>query len=212
MDPRPFLVIGGGGHAVVVVDTLLALDATVEGVLDADPERHGANVLGVPVIGGDDLLDARDPDRVLLANAIGSERAGNTRKAVFERFTARGFAFPTLVHPEAVIAPAVTLGAGVQVMPRAVIRPNTRIGDNTLINTSASIDHDARIGAHVHIAPGVVFSGNVTVGDGCHIGVGAFVIQGIRIGEGVTVGAGAVVIRDVPAGVTVVGNPAKAPK
>ena len=120
---RPFLVVGGGGHAVVIVDTLLALGAIVEGMLDADSARHGATVLGVPVIGSDEILDTRDPAHVALANAIGSNRNTDPRRAVFERFSARGFAFPSLVHPAAVVAPYVTLGAGVQIMPGAVIRP-----------------------------------------------------------------------------------------
>lgn len=41
------------------------------------------------------------------------------------------------------------------------------------------------------------------------IGSGATILCGITIGEGAIVGAGAVVTRDVPAGATVVGNPAK---
>jgi UDP-2-acetamido-3-amino-2,3-dideoxy-glucuronate N-acetyltransferase len=42
------------------------------------------------------------------------------------------------------------------------------------------------------------------------LGSGVVVLGGVRIGEGAAVGAGAVVTEDVPAGETVVGNPARA--
>jgi len=46
------------------------------------------------------------------------------------------------------------------------------------------------------------------VKSGASIGANATILPGIIIHENAMVGAGAVVTRDVPAGVTVVGNPA----
>jgi acetyltransferase-like isoleucine patch superfamily enzyme len=49
----------------------------------------------------------------------------------------------------------------------------------------------------------------VVIEDDVWIGIGAVVLKGTRIGRGARIGAGAVVTRDVPAGATVVGNPAR---
>ncbi|GAA1106270.1 sugar O-acetyltransferase [Nocardiopsis composta] len=49
----------------------------------------------------------------------------------------------------------------------------------------------------------------ITIGDNVWLGGGAIVLPGVTIGEDSVVGAGAVVTKDVPAGVVVVGNPAR---
>ena len=55
---------------------------------------------------------------------------------------------------------------------------------------------------------GASLMGEVIVKDYATIG-GHSTIMKTTIGEGATVGAGAVVVKEVPAGITVVGSPAK---
>ena len=49
----------------------------------------------------------------------------------------------------------------------------------------------------------------VTIGRDVWVGGGAIILPGVSIGDGAVIGAGSVVTRDVPAGQTVVGNPAR---
>ena len=205
--PKPWIVLGGGGHATVVIDTLLAADHQITGF--TSPEADAASVLGVERVGDDDALDDYDPEEVALANGLGTVRTSHRRQELFLRFTARGYSFPPVVHASAIVAASVRMGSGAQVLAGAVVQPGCRIHENAIINTRASVDHDCSIGAHAHVAPGVTLSGGVTVGEGAHVGTGASVIQGVKIGAGSVVGAGAAVVRDVPAGSTVVGVPAK---
>ncbi|MNE26870.1 2,3,4,5-tetrahydropyridine-2,6-dicarboxylate N-acetyltransferase [compost metagenome] len=63
-------------------------------------------------------------------------------------------------------------------------------------------------------APAVKCNGNIHIEDHAYIGAGAVIKQGtpdkpLVIGKGAIVGMGAVVTKSVPAGVTVVGNPAR---
>jgi UDP-perosamine 4-acetyltransferase len=203
-------LIGGGGHGKVLLDALRTAGVAVTGIADADPKRSGDRVLDVPVIGGDEAILAMDPGAVLLVNGVGSVDRPVARRAVYDRFAARGFRFRDVIHVAAVIGAAVELGDGVQIMAGCVVQTGARIGRDTILNTCASVDHDCKIGDHVHVAPGATLSGDVTVGDGVHIGTGANVVQGVRIGAGCVIGAGALVLCDVPAGSRVAGVPAQA--
>ena len=49
----------------------------------------------------------------------------------------------------------------------------------------------------------------IRIGNNVWIGGGAIVLPGVTVGDDAVIGAGSVVTRDVPAGVIVVGNPAR---
>ncbi|MBO8164299.1 MAG: acetyltransferase [Brevibacillus sp.] len=202
------IVIGGGGHAKVVTESLKLQLADIIGFTDIK-NKQGDTVLGVPYLGSDEQIYRYPPDRVMLVNGLGSVADATNRRTLFEMFKRAGYRFATVVHPAAVVSPHAELGEGVQVMAGAVIQAGTVVGPNTIVNTNATLDHDCRVGAHVHLAPGATVCGGVSVGDCAHVGAGATVLQGLSIGTGSVVGAGAVVTRSVPPGKVVVGVPAR---
>lgn len=210
-DPAlPLLIVGGGGHARVLIDALRLGGHTLIGLTDPDPAAWGESVSGVPVLGEDAHLTRFAPDEVRLVNALGSTQSTAARRAVFERWEANGYTFARVTHSSAVVAASAQVGNGVQLLARSVVGAGASLGPNSLVNTGAIAEHDCRVGAHVHLAPGVTLSGGVTLGDGCHLGTGCVVIQNVTIGAGCVIGAGAVVTRDLEPHTLAVGVPARA--
>lgn len=205
MVERPFIVIGGGGHAKVVIALLLARGSPIQGYVETDPSAVH-QILGLPCLGGDDRLAECAPDAVDVALGVGGTEA---RSRIFVSWRARGYAFPALVHPAAFVDAAAGLSAGVQVMAGAVVQAAATVGENALLNTGCRIDHDCRIGDGAAVAPGAVLCGGVTVGAGAMVGANATILPGLQIGNGATVAAGAVVIEDVAPGARVAGVPAR---
>jgi len=204
----PIVVLGAGGHARVLIDALRGRAAVIQGIAEADRSKHGQTLLGIPIIGDEEVL-AFAQDSVRLVNGVGTVRVSLLRRQLHDSFRSKGYRFAAVVHASAIVAPDVVLAEGAQIMAGAVLQTGCRIGENAIINTRATVDHDCVIGKHVHVSPGATLCGNVTVGEGSHVGAGATVIQGIRIGRDSMVAAGAVVIRDIPDNVTVAGVPAK---
>lgn len=199
-------MLGGGGHAKVVMEVLRLCGKTVLGF--TDPATRDP-ISGIPWLGKDDVVNQYSPGDIFLVNGIGSVGDNSRRKKLFLSWKEEGYSFPAIIHPSVILSPDTVLEEGVQVMAGAVIQAGGHIGPNTIINTRATIDHDATIGGHVHIAPGCILSGNVTVGNDAHLGPGAILIQGLTIGKNSIVAAGAVVVKDVDENEKVAGVPAR---
>ena len=202
----PVIVVGGRGHAKVLVSTMLLQGRRVVGFVDVNPVLPP--LLGIPHLGDDGAVFLHPPDQVRLVNGVGSIGSTALRRAVYEKFRKKHYVFETVIHPSATIAPEAHIEDGTQIMAGAVVQPGCQLGENVIINTGARVDHDCSIDAHAHVAPGVTLSGHVHIGSGAHIGTAATIIQGVKVGVAAIVGAGAVVVGDVPAGVTVIGIPA----
>jgi acetyltransferase EpsM len=203
------LIWGASGHAKVVADIVRRAGAfEIAGYLDdLHPHPPHATFLGAPLYTSLMILaELRSRGVSNLILGFGN-CAARLRLAPVARD--HGFSLATAVHPCAIVAEEVRMGAGTVVAGGAVINPGTVLGENVIVNTGAVVDHDCVVEDGAHICPGTRLAGDVKVGRGAWVGIGATVIEKVRIGTGAFVGAGAVVIRDVPDNVVVAGVPAR---
>lgn len=194
------LIYGAGGHAKAVMEMVQAIGANpIAGIVDDNPSLKGKSVLGIPVLGGRELLPVlRAKGLALAANGVGGILDIAVRVRLFELLAQAGFAFPALPHPRATVEPSAILGEGVQVFANAYVGSSTVLHPRCMVNTGAIVSHDCEIGEYTHIAPGAMLAGHVHVGKRSLVGMGVTTAIGIKIGDGVRIGNGAVVYADVP--------------
>lgn len=205
------VILGGGGHTRVLVDSLQLADAVhVRGILDPNRDLWGTTCLGVPILGGDELLaDLVSEGVSLFTVGVGGVGDNQPRQRLFELGVAHHLQPLTVIHPTATCSQWATIGQGSQLLPGCIVNAGAELGVNVIINSGAIVEHDCRLGHHVHVATGARLSGTVRVGDRAHVGAGAVIRQSITVAEDAVVGAGAVVVADVGPGQVVVGNPAR---
>lgn len=196
---KSVMLIGGGGHAKVIIDCIRSTGGEVAGILD-DGIEVGTKILGVPVLGPvSDYINYPEHEYIV---AIGNN---SIRYRIAEQLDVK---WATAVHPSAIVSPCAKLGEGTVVMPRAVINAGAVVGRHCIINTGAIVEHDNQLADYVHISPAAALGGTVTVGEKTHIGIGASVRNNLQLCGGCLIGAGAVVVKDITEPGTYVGVPA----
>lgn len=157
-----------------------------------------------------DSICARDPARPTYCEVV---------------FAYPGFHIMTIFHPVAQILWGLELRALARfwanigrILTGIEIHPEAKIGKNLFIDHGMGvvIGQTAEIGDDCTIFHGVTLGGkgdgekrHATLGDRVMVGAHAQLIGPVVIGNDAKVGAGAIVVRNVPAGSTVVGNPAR---
>lgn len=136
------------------------------------------------------------------------------REKIAHRLEADGIQLWSISADNVILMDRIEIAKGSALSPFVTITSNIKIGKCFHANLYSYVEHDCVIGDFVTFAPGVKCNGNIHIHDHAYIGAGAMIKQGtpdqpLVIGKGAVVGMGAVVTKSVPAGVTVVGNPAR---
>ena len=210
---RRVMVVGGSGHARCVVDAAQA-GSTLEvvAIVDDGTGADGASgdVLGVPIVGGTDLVAAwRDDGRIDgVVVGIGDN---HTRLAVAQRLSGSvlGVVFDVVVHPTASVAASARLDAGAVVLAGASVGPQAVVAAHALLGAQANLDHDATMAAGSSLGPGALTGGTVSIGRATALAMGAIVRHGLTIGDDSVLGAGAVLTHSIPDRVVAWGSPAE---
>lgn len=193
-----YYIYGAGGHGKVVLDAMRNAKVECAGFID---DRELKVSAGLNVYGTSSLECG---EATYLHLAIGNCKTREKLAKSLHKFN-----FFSVIHPASVVARTSKVGVGSFLAALSIVAPDAKIGAHCIINHAAVVDHDCTVGDFVHVAPHVGLGGGVTIGNGVLIGSGAVVLPGLKIDDYAVIGAGAVVTKNVPAGTTVIGNPAK---
>jgi len=181
-----------------------------EQFLFIDDGQAGSTLSGYPVLSyADFLANSNEKKGVVIAIANSQVREKLTSQLLVDQIQQLH-----IQANNAVIAEEAEIAEGGLFCAFTCVTSNAKIGKGFHANIYSYVAHDCIIGDFVTFAPGVKCNGNVHIEDHAYIGTGAIIKQGtserpVVIGKGAIVGMGAVVTKSIPAGVTVIGNPAK---
>ena len=198
------ILIGGGGHALSLVETLPDYNQ-IAGYADL----HPSDLMPISYLGNDEEILANcPPDKydIQVTLVYTSDVNLQLRKRIIERYN--NYSFHTFVASTALVTKHTVLGDGSVVMEKALVN-RSEIGKNTVINTGAIIEHGCKIGNNCFIGPGAIICGGVTIGDNTLIGAGTIVRDDVSIASDCTIGMGSLVTKDIKDAGVYHGQPAR---
>lgn len=196
MQTNHLILLGAGGHAKVLL-SILAKQQHLPTAVCALQAPQSACFNAIPFLGDDSAVMQYPPEQTLLINGIGALPGNDNRQKIFNRFSAQGYRFASIISTDALVDQSCMLGEGVQILPGAIVNADSQIADNVIINSGAIIEHDCVLQRHAIVSPGAIVCGGVNCGENSYIGAGATVIQGLTLGANTVVAAGSTVVRNL---------------
>lgn len=188
MKPK-LILIGGGGHCAACID-VIEQEAKFEIVGIVDRDGTSKELMGYPILGGDDELKALRSRSEFALITIGQIKSPSARIRLFEYATSLGYTLPTIISPRAYVSKHAIAGEGTIIMHDALINSRANIGRNCIINTKALIEHDAVIGDHCHISTAAIVNGGTEVRQGTFVGSNAVTKEAAKTKENDFIKAG----------------------
>ena len=215
---RELVIVGAGGYGSVaasVADDINALASKhdqeapwdVVGYADSDATKRGRLHGGSAVLGTIEEVDRDFHGRDLwFFCAIGDNDA---RAKIVRLAKGLGWKPATLVHPSAILARKVEIGAGSYIGPASVVSVDTKIGAHVIIDMHVSIGHDAVLKDFCAVFPGARISGCCCLGEYALVGSNATLLPGTKLGERAVVGASSLAHGSVEPDTTILGVPGR---
>lgn len=207
MQKTDLIIIGAGGHCRAVLAVFMANPKwNLRGIIDLSFLGQSESILGVPIIGGIDLLETIQASDTCVFIAVGDNDLRLELAKISQR---KSYQLVNAISPRAEISPTAFIGIGVFVAPFAFVGPECKVGDNAILNTGSVIEHESVIGANTHVAPNATIAGRCQIGDSCLIGASATVIQSKTVVGGTIVGANSTITKNVSEPGLYIGSPAR---
>lgn len=204
---KDLIVVGSGGlNLVRLLEDINAEKKTYNflGFLEKDETKHGKNVLGYPIFGGDNLLLTEFKNCVVINNVMGTPRLHEViTRNLKDKYGITYF--PNLIHPS-VDMRYVNIGVGNIIYAHSILEPLSSIGDFNIL-FQAFVAHETKVGNYNLMANSTVGS-RTSIGSYNLLGNGSYVTNSCRVGDDNVIGVGSVVMQPVESGKRLLGNPA----
>ena len=141
---KKLLVIGAGGHGMVVKETAEAIGYDKVDFVD------DASSIAIGKVS--DLANFVDEYKEAFVG-IGNN---NFRKTLLDKLEQYGYSVPVLIHPAAYVSKSARIEVGTIIEPMAIVNANSKVGKGCIISVGAIVDHDVELQYCVHVNAGAI--------------------------------------------------------
>lgn len=207
---KNIILVGGAGHAKVVMDIIEQEGKyNIVGIFDR-PEKIGTEVYGYPVLDEEKNL----PQYLQQLNIQGGIIAiGDNfiRKKVSKTINSLipDFTFVNAIHPSAQVGKNVKLGMGIVMVAGSVVNADSIVGDHCILNTNSSLGHEGVMKNFSSLSSNATIGGGGEIGECSVVALSATVLHNKKVGDHTVIGSGSLVNKDIPGEVLAYGTPCK---